>query len=174
MRIVMIMLSTSLLLASARDRPDPVHSLAGRYSWHFRNGDIAGNSYWSDDVVEIVPVDARHAFVRFNLQFFNGHECGLSGIAEAQGNSLLYRDLPGDREGIRGQCTLPISRRGNKLTWNDADGGCQMYCGARGSFGNGSIAWSSKRPITYMARLKASKEDRDALTEWRTGKPVDR
>lgn len=31
---------------------DPVRSLAGRYSSHFRNALVSGESFWSDDVAE--------------------------------------------------------------------------------------------------------------------------
>jgi hypothetical protein len=147
---------------------DPVKALAGRYGAHFRNGDIDGNTGWSDDVVEVVPVDARHAYVRFDLKFFNGHSCSLSGVAEAQGGALVYRDHSDTGSGGM-QCTLRIVRKGSKLTWNDADGGCQSYCGSRGGFAGGEIPWSSRRSITYMARLKASSEYREAVQEWRKG-----
>lgn len=149
---------------------DPVRALAGRYGWHFRNGDIFGGTYDSEDVVEIVPVDATHAYVRFDLAFFNGHSCWLAGIATRRGDALVYQGLPDDTFGNETRpCRLAIRRIGAKLTWDDG-GTCQGHCGARGSFSHGDVAWSSKRPIRYMARLKGSEEYRDALIEWRAGK----
>lgn len=150
---------------------DPVQVLAGRYSWHFQNGDISGATYASDDVAEVVPVDATHAYVRFDLAFFNGHSCTLAGIAARQGDALVYRGLPDDSFGNGRPCRLTIRRVGAKLTWDDA-GTCKGHCGERGSFSHGDMAWSSKRPIRYLAKLKGSKEYRDALIEWRTGKPA--
>lgn len=149
---------------------DPVRTLAGRYAAHFENGDVSGATYFSDDVAEIVPVDAAHAYVRFELNFFNGHTCSLAGIAERQGDALVYRGLPDDTFGDDAKpCRLVIRRRGAKLTWDD-DGTCKGHCGARGSFLGGELNWSSRRPIRYMAKLKRSDEYRDALVEWRTGK----
>lgn len=73
-----------LTLATVAAVPaSPVTLLAGRYSKHFQNGFIDGSKYWSDDVVEIVPVDATHAYVRADLQFYNGHQCSIAGIAKA-------------------------------------------------------------------------------------------
>lgn len=160
-----------LLLAAGPAAPDPVHELAGRYSHHFRNGLVTGETFYSDDVAEIVPVDARHAYVRFALNFYNGHECSLSGVAEAKGRELVYHDL-GNVSGDGSICRLHITRGPKGLTWNDEDGTCKSYCGARGSFLGDSLPWASKRPISYLGRLKGSTDYRQAITEWRTGKPA--
>lgn len=161
-----------LLLAAGPAVPGPVAALAGRYSWHFRNGDVDGNAYWSDDVVEIVPVDATHAYIRSELAFFNGHSCSLAGVGGAEGDAIVYHDAtPGDEFGPR--CVLTVRRKGAKLTLDDGDGGCKKYCGARGGYGDIDLPWASRRPISYMARLKGSTQYRDAITEWKTGKPVE-
>ena len=160
-----------LLSAAAPVVYNPVAAMAGRYSQHFRNGTVEGERYWSDDVVEIVPVDTRHAYVRVVTNFFNGHVCSLSGIAQAEGEALVYRDLaPADSIGRR--CVLTFRHAGRNLGFDDGDGGCKAYCGLRGGFNQSTLPWASKRPITYMARLKSSKVYRDALTEWKTGRPA--
>ena len=143
-------------------------ALAGRYSHHFLNGAVDGSSYFSDDVAEIVPVDASHAYVRFALNFYNGHECALAGVAAAQGDRLVYTAPADTSYPGAPRCTLTIRHAGGKLAWDDG-GSCKSYCGARGSFGDGDLPWASRRPITYLPRLRASREYRDALTEWRTG-----
>lgn len=149
---------------------DPVRALAGRYGEHRPNGDVSGRRYFTDDVAEAVPVDATHAYVRFEPNFFNGHICSLAGIAERRGVALVYQGLSDDVFGDdKRPCRLTIRRAGGKLAWDD-DGTCKGHCGARGSFSGGDLPWGSKRAITYMARLKASTEYRNALTEWRTGK----
>ena len=76
--------------------PSPVTAFAGRYSHHFENGLIGGSTYGSDHVVEIVPVDRRHAYVRAELQFYNGHSCSLAGVAASHGATLVYRGLAND------------------------------------------------------------------------------
>ncbi len=158
-----------LLLTGATAASSPVAALAGRYSWHFQNALVSGESYPSDDVVEIVPVDATHAYVRFTLNFYNGHSCALAGIAAAEGSKLVYRE-PADRADDD-RCTLSIRRDGAELRWDDR-GSCKPYCGARGSFVTGDLPWSSRRAIRYLPRLKASSEYRNALIEWRTGRSV--
>jgi len=157
-----------VLLSAGAAAPSPVTELAGRYSSHFKNGFVTGEKYESDDILEIVPVDATHAYFRFDLQFYNGHSCALQGIAHAVGNTLAYREAPTGAGEKR--CTLTIARKGARLGWDDGDDSCRAYCGARGSFNEGSLPWSSKRPITYMARLKGSSEYKSALDEWKKGK----
>jgi len=157
-----------VLLSAGAAAPSPVTELAGRYSSHFGNGFVTGEKYESDDVLEIVPVDATHAYIRFDLQFYNGHSCALTGVAHAAGDTLVYREPPPD-SGER-RCTLTIARKGAKLGWDDGDDSCRAYCGARGGFNEGSLPWSSKRAITYMARLKGSNEYKSALDEWKKGK----
>lgn len=72
-----LLISASAALGAAA--VNPVTQLAGRYSKSFENGLIDGSKYMSEDIVEIVTVDPRHSYVRLDLQFFNGHVCGLGG-----------------------------------------------------------------------------------------------
>ena len=78
-----VALMAVLCLGAAAPASSPVRQLAGRYSEHFLNGMVDGSTYWADNIVEVVPVDATHAFVQLSLEFYNGHQCGLSGIATA-------------------------------------------------------------------------------------------
>jgi len=147
----------------------PVTTLAGRYSKHFQNGFVDGSKYWSDDVVEIVPVDATHAYFRASLQFFNGHECDISGVAKAVGNTLVYAEKADQGNGKI--CRLTISASGRMLRLDDGDGSCHVYCGARGTLSDFRfIPLSSKRPIGYMTTLRNSDEYKAAIADWRSGK----
>jgi len=146
--------------------PDPVRALAGRYSHHFVNGDVDGGAYWSDDVVEIVPVDPSHAYFRIELAFFNGHSCGLSGIARARGARLDYRVPP---DGEPAGCHMTLSHRRGRLNLDDHGGSCHASCGARGGYAAEGLPWGSRRPIRYLARLRASTPYRSALAAWRKG-----
>lgn len=161
-RALIGMVAGALVLAAAP--LDPVKSLAGRYSAHFQNGNVDGDRYWSDDVVEIVPVDAYHAYFRVSLHFFNGHSCGLYGIAQARGATLDYRAPPGRSES---RCHMTLSHKGDWLNLDDHAGTCQAMCGARGGFAAEGLPWKSKRPILYLARVKGSDEYRSALAAWR-------
>ena len=157
------------LLAAGPATRDPVRALAGRYSLHFANGAVDGSRGWSNDVVEIVPVDARHAYVRIETHFFNGHSCSLSGIARADRGTLVYREPATGPAG--GKCVMTLRRARDRLSFSDDDGACQSYCGSRGGFAAAGLPWISRRPITYLARLKASDRYRAAMTAWRTGAP---
>lgn len=148
--------------------PSLVSALAGRYSHHFQNGMVSGERYQSDDVVEIVPVDAGHAYLRLSLQFYNGHSCSLSGIARAERDELVYREPASKQVGDQ-QCAISVRRRGGKLSWTDGNGSCRAYCGARGSLTDGDLPWASRRRITYLPRLRASSQFHDAMSEWHNG-----
>lgn len=142
-----------------------VDALAGRYGSHFRNGDVQGDKYWSDDVAEIVAVGPNAAYVRLELEFYNGHMCSISGIGRMEGERIVYDDhgsmVPGEPP-----CVLSVSRRGGDLLVDDGGGSCKSYCGERGSLSNETLPFSSRRSISYMGRLKASQEYTDALKDW--------
>ena len=136
-----------------------VDRLAGRYNHHFRNGTVFGETYRSDDVLEIVRLDRRRAYFRAKVNFFNGHSCAIWGVAHLEGNALVYRGT--DR------CVMRLRQVGTGLDLDDAGGSCQQTCGVRGTYrGEGpEFRLSSRRPISYLPRLRASREYRDAIAE---------
>ncbi len=160
--------------AHASETADPVKQFAGRFSKHFPNSDIDGHRYWSDNVVEIVPVSTNAAYFRIHLEFYNGHACSLSGVAQASGSGLRYQTvIPvydfSSRGMKNGQCVLQISKQDNHLLLKelDPDMGCKYnYCGTRGEFDGVTLPWKSHRSISYMQKLKTSNEYRDALKRW--------
>ena len=141
---------------------DPAH-LAGVYKKRFKNGDVSGEQYISEDILEIVPINRDRAYVRTDLEFFNGHSCALHGVARATESDLVYTQPLSKQIGDR-RCVLHIRLERGSLVLND-DGSCRDYCGARGMFRGSSFPVSSRRPIRYMARLKASREYAEALAE---------
>lgn len=144
-----------------------VQSFAGRYSTHFRNGLVSGEEYWSDDVVEIVPVGERAAYIRVSLQFYNGHSCDIWGVGRAEGARLVYRDPNPPPLPTLPHCTLSLSHRGPDLLIEDAENTCKSYCGMRGSLMHQTLPLTSRRPITYMRRLRDSRNYREAMTAWK-------
>ena len=141
------------------------NQLSGRYSTHFQNGDVSGDTYWSDNVLEVVPVSAEAAYLRIETQFFNGHMCSLSGIGRMEGEALVYQEPPfmaGEKP-----CRLTLRRTGKDVVLQDTDSACRVgHCGARGSFNGQTFPLSSHRAITYLPRLKASREYQAALKAW--------
>ncbi|HLZ78075.1 MAG TPA: hypothetical protein VKQ09_01945, partial [Sphingomonas sp.] len=82
MRRAVALMALACLGATAPSS-SPVDQLSGRYGQHFLNGMMDGSRYWADNIVEIVPVDARHAYARIQLELANGHQCALFGVAAA-------------------------------------------------------------------------------------------
>ena len=168
---ILFAMSSLALAVEARGGLNLVRMLSGRYSKHFLNGMMDGEKYWSDDVVEIIPLSNDAAYVRVDLEFANGHGCGIFGVAKAENNQLVYRE-PAKQDSTRPQCILHISKFGSKLHIDDGGGEatCHLgHCGARGML-TWDLPFNSKRPITYMSRLKASPQYLAALSEWNSAR----
>lgn len=125
--------------------------LAGRYTHGFRNGDVSGDNHLTTDELEIVARDRTHAVFDIHLNFFNGHECSLGGEATLEGPVLVYRDPEPPLAG-EPACLLRIWREGARIRWSDGENSCKSYCGARGSFMDGGMPWSSRRPMSRADR----------------------
>ena len=172
--IATVVALTMPAITQASETTDPVKQFAGRFSEHFPNSDIDGDRFWSDNVVEIVPVSANAAYFRIHLEFFNGHLCDLSGVAQTSGTGLRYQesvqvyDVHAVGNMKNSQCVLQISKQDDHLLLqeSDPDLGCkENYCGVRGGFDGVTLPWKSHRSITYMQKLKTSNEYRDALKQ---------
>jgi hypothetical protein len=138
--------------------------IAGVYKRGFQNADVSGRQYRSEDVVEIVPLDRTSAYVRVRLNFFNGHLCAIYGVAHPEAGALVYRPPP--EPGRAGRCALGIRVDRRQLSFDDPDGACrESWCGVRGGFAHATLPAASRRPIRYMARLRASREFRHAIAE---------
>jgi hypothetical protein len=150
--------------------------LAGVYKHRFANSDVQGEHYTSEDILEIVPVSADAAYFRLHLEFFNGHECGLDGVARQAGESLVY-DGPADIDGR--PCRLTLARRADGIhIFEDENGACRSQsCGMRGGYGYRSdnpadFTAAQRRTIRYLPRLLASEEYKSALAAYRARQPA--
>ena len=164
-RLIIASLAALLLLAADRPLADPARSLAGRYYAQFPNGLVTGEKYTGENIVEVTPVAPRAAYVRIHLDYFNGHVCGIYGVATSQGEAIVYRDTQPDVG--NGKCVLTLRRAGKSLSIDDAGGSCRAHCGARGTLSNVTLPYESKRTIRYLPRLKRSPQYRHAMVEWR-------
>ena len=167
----LLAMSSLALAVEARGEINIVRVLSGRYSKHWLNNMMDGEKYWSDDVVEIVPLSDDTAYVRVELEFANGHGCGIFGVAKAENNELVYRE-PAKQDSTGPQCVLHISKSGSKLHMDDGgvEATCHLgHCGARGML-TWDLPFNSKRPITYMSRLRASPQYLAALSEWNSAR----
>lgn len=132
--------------------------LAGGYSQTVPNSDRRGNQLMSTNTLDIVPTGPKSAFVRANLEFYNGHQCYLAGVAHVERDALVYREID---EGLQ-HCVLEIRRSGDRIELSD-ENSCQDMCGAYGGFQGASFKASSRLPVTDLTDLKASEEYVGAL-----------
>jgi hypothetical protein len=109
-----------------------------------------------------VKLSPDKAYIRADLQFYNGHTCTISGIAHVEGDKLVYRAKDADMKG----CVLTLSRKGKQIVFGDETGACkEVTCGVRGSYDGDGFDVASRRPIRYMKRLLASRQFADAQKE---------
>ncbi|WP_462386376.1 beta propeller repeat protein [Acidovorax sp. Q11] len=166
---LVLIAATAAITATAAEPPNTlIQAISGVYKYRFPNGTIDGKETWtSEDIVEIVPIDARNIYFRAELQFANGHICSLSGAASYDRGGFVYRDAEFDSI-WKQRCVLRLRLTGKYLELTDPDpetgeSTCRMYCGMRGSFLDYRIVRSSRRTIRYLPRLKASTQYHNAL-----------
>ena len=140
----------------------PLDAVAGVYKHRFENGLVDGSSFISEDVLEVVKVSPSAAYVRAELNFYNGHECSVAAVFDLAGPDLVHHDPEAVSPGAP-PCTLKLHKVGGELQFDDGDGSCKSYCGARGSWGGEDFKLSARRPIRYLRKLLASSEYREAV-----------
>jgi hypothetical protein len=160
-------------LAAADDGAQQLmNRMAGVYKHRFMSGVVVPGKpdepYQAEDVIEIVPVDADHMYVRADLNFYNGHQCQISGMARFESGRFVYRDPEPPLE-KHAPCVLKVGIEKDKLTLSDRDdatgeSSCWTHCGARGSLSY-DIAMAKRRDIRYIDRLKASRQYKQAVDE---------
>lgn len=148
------------LLAAALPFMD---GIAGVYKTRFPNALVDGTKYESENILEVVPLDDKSAYVRMELQFSNGHLGGIYGVATAKDQTLVL-DTGGPKEE---RCVIEW-RFGKEeveaVTDYAATPGCNYYHGTRGLL-SATFKTKSKRAIRYMKRLKDSQQYKDALAK---------
>jgi hypothetical protein len=146
--------------------------VAGVYKAQFQNGNIDGDKYQSEDILEVVPVDDQAAYVRMDLEFFNGHSGRIYGIAIYGKNSVIYD--PGEAGDER--CIVEYIWSAEKVVTKadyEKTPGCIKYHGARGSLDSAEFLVKKKQRIRYMQRLKDSREFKDAMERYRNQRTRD-
>jgi hypothetical protein len=96
-----------------------------------KSGFVSGEKYRTENVLEIVKVSPTSAYFRTRLEFFNGHTCILWGIANIEGNELVYRGGPNAEEK---ECVLRLRLERGHIAFEDSEGACRDTCGARGGW----------------------------------------
>jgi hypothetical protein len=167
------MLAISALCAAvgtAAADSDTVGDLGGVYKDRFQNGLVSGETFQSENILEVVPYKPGLAYFRIHLEFYNGHECNISGIASASSDRLVYRG-PADFRGNPCVLTIHRSADGIHIFENDNLSCKNQTCGERGGYGYSPIddpvfKLTERRPIRYTKRILASQEYSDAIAEY--------
>lgn len=180
--LVLLCLLLAMPAASAQDAAHLMQKMAGVYKHRFTSGIItpgkgpgeADTPYQAEDVIEIVPYDATHVYVRADLNFYNGHTCGIAGMARYEHGAFVYHDPEPPLAG-EAACTLRVGIDKDELALTDrpmpeAASTCRAYCGARGSLVY-AIGMDKRRPIRYLERLKNSREYARAIEDLRKTGP---
>ena len=140
--------------------------IAGVYKMQFTNGDVNGDTYQSEDILEVVAVDDHAAYVRMDLEFFNGHSGRIYGIATYGKNSLIYDNSEKGDE----RCVVEYIWSSDKIVTKadyDKTPGCRSYHGARGGLDGITFLVKKKQTIRYMQRLKDSLQFKEAMEKYR-------
>ena len=172
MRIMHISIAGALLGGAAAvtaqnmDNWSPSHGLAGVYTRSGANPNAQGPRYDGDDVIEVLPIDGNHAFVRVSIGGRGGEMCTLSGIARTEREELVYRAPIDPSSRADRPCTLSIQRREGYLDWTD-NRTCREACADAAGLTDGRLAWSSRRKIRYTSRITGSPDYQGAMEEWR-------
>lgn len=139
----------------------------GVYKERFANQLVDGQGYESEDILEIVRVSENTVYFRTHLEFYNGHECNLWGLARfSRKGVLVYDDPEPPLDPEDPHCRLQFEVSADKITILDPKQTCKSFnCGMRGAFDGEDFALSARRPIKYMQLLKNSEEYKEALEQ---------
>jgi hypothetical protein len=168
---ILVSLSTSVLVvcSTAEAANLNIDTIAGVYKHQFRNGNIAGDKYRSEDILEIVKVSPTAAYIRTHLEFFNAHVCDIWGVANVEGDALVFRN---PKKNVQDKfCVLSVKVKNGKVILEDQDGACAIgSCGNRGMYNGTSFDLKRRRAIRYMDVLLKSDQYKDSIDE-HDGKP---
>jgi hypothetical protein len=147
--VVLAALLPSLALAASSV---DIGKLEGVYRRSFQNGDTSGAKFVSTDILEIVRFENESVYFRTELNFFNGHICELSGIAESEQGVLVYRD---DSRGPNEPCVLRLVPARRRIRFEDVDGHCRKgSCGARGGYDDTTFSLARRRKISNLGTAR--------------------
>ncbi len=142
--------------------------LQGVYKDQFENGMVDGTAYKSENIFEFVGLKNDTAYIKIHLEFYNGHECGLSGIVRQQADKTFIFQDPDIESG----CSLQIKFDGTDIHFSDDEqGNCQKFCGARGGFSGAGFSRKLRRDIKYMKLILNSEEYKEAVDNYNKRHP---
>jgi hypothetical protein len=132
-----------------------IDSVAGLYNSAPSNRET--DSGKANDVLEVVKLSPTTAYVRTHLEVDDAI-CSFWGVMHTDGDELVGKDanLP--------KCELRLHFSTGKVTFEDRDHYCHReVCGENGAFESVEFSAKARRPITYMKRLLASRQYKEAI-----------
>jgi len=141
------------------ERGDPAEGgrmaakIAGQYRHRFPNGDVEGDKFTSTDTLTIRPVGAASIHFDVELNFYNGHECSLSGGAlYRKDRSFVFDDSARNALADTPACRLAIIPTGDGVKFQDITGGCKLnYCGERGGWDGEGFTFKERTRLPVTA-----------------------
>lgn len=137
------------------DRIDGVYKMKGTRAL------VSGEKYKAEDILELVKTgQPKSLYFKTKLNFDNGHQCFLFGVAQYRKNGDFVYQQTGDL----GTCVLQIKVEKDLIALNDLDGKCrENSCGARGGFDGVKFPLTKRRPIRYLELLQKSEDYKIAM-----------
>ena len=162
-RAMAVLLFSSTAVAAPLDPA----AIGGVYKQRFKNGDVQGDTFTSENVLEIVRLSPTTAYFKTHLEFYNGHRCDIAGVTDVVGDGLVYVDRSDDATIVPGKrCILTLRVSATKIAFADPDLSCKaIYCGARGGFMGIDVDRTTRRTIRYMNMLQNSADFQRAVDE---------
>jgi len=141
------------------ERGDPAEGgrmaakIAGQYRHRFANGDVQGDKFTSTDTLTIRPVGVASIHFDVELNFYNGHECSLSGGAlYRKDRSFVFDDSPRNALSDTQTCRLAIILSDDGVKFRDITGGCKVnYCGVRGGWNGEGFMFKERIALPVSA-----------------------
>ena len=164
--IVAVLALFPLSASLAQQGPDAAR-LEGVYREVHASGDSSGAKYNTTDVLRILRHDANTIYFDIDLNFYNGHSCGIAGFAVQDKKDFVFRGNAGSQLKA---CELRINISGKKISFDDLDNNCRITCGARGGYATAEFNLSKRRPFPAASKVRQSEEYKSDLEAFRKGR----
>jgi hypothetical protein len=119
-------------------------AIKGSYHHSFPNSDVDGDHFTSADTLEIAPLPQHTIRFSADLQFYNGHECSINGVAKFAKAGFFVFQSKDKNSGPLG-CVLEIIPAKGGVRLADPTGGCKMIsCGERGGYNGATFSFKER------------------------------
>lgn len=137
-----------------------IDEIDGVYKRRILNRTMDGDQYESEDILEIVRMSKNSIYFKTSLEFDNGHQCNLHGLATYRNNHrFLFIDTEVDEQ--KRTCLLTITPTKTGLELAELNEACRAYCGVRGTFNGIRFNKSLRIPFPPLPPLKQSHDQKN-------------